>query len=77
MRVYYFGEIADIIGKTTDDLVLKNASVSELLSYLQSTHKLLVDDIHIAVNHQIVSKEKDTQLNETDEIAVLSPFAGG
>ena len=77
MRVHYFGEIADIIGKTTDDLVLKNASVSELLSYLQSTHKLLVDDIHIAVNHQIVSKEKDTQLNETVEIAVLSPFAGG
>ncbi|MEJ6785910.1 MAG: MoaD/ThiS family protein, partial [Bacteroidota bacterium] len=63
MRVHYFGEIADIIGKNTDDLVLKNASVSELLSYLQSTHKLLVDDIHIAVNHQIVSKEKDTQLN--------------
>ncbi len=42
MRVHYFGEIADITGKTTDDVVLRNASVAELLSYLQSTHKLLV-----------------------------------
>ena len=77
MKVHYFGEIADITGKTTDNVVLKNASVAELLSYLQSTYKLLADDIHIAINHQLVSKEKDTQLNETDEIAVLSPFAGG
>jgi molybdopterin synthase sulfur carrier subunit len=77
MKIHYFGEIADITGKTTDDVVLKNASVAELLSYLQSTYKLLADDIHIAINHQLVSKEKDTQLNETDEIAVLSPFAGG
>jgi molybdopterin synthase sulfur carrier subunit len=77
MKVHYFGEIADVTGKTTDNIVLNNASVAELLSYLQTTYKLLADDIHIAINHQLVSKEKDTQLNETDEIAVLSPFAGG
>jgi molybdopterin synthase sulfur carrier subunit len=77
MKVNYFGEVADITGKTTDDVVLENASIAELLSYLQSRYKLLSDDIHIAVNHELVSKEKDTQLNETDQIAVLSPFAGG
>ena len=77
MKVNYFGEIADITGKTSDDVVLNNASVSALLAYLASTYNLLSDDIHIAVNHQLVSKEKEIQLTDTDEIAVLSPFAGG
>ncbi len=77
MKVNYFGEIADITGKTADDIVLNNASVADLLAYLASTYNLLSDDIHIAVNHQLVSKEKEIQLTDTDEIAVLSPFAGG
>jgi len=51
--------------------------VTDLLAYLASTFNLLSDDIHIAVNHQLVSKEKEIQLTDTDEIAVLSPFAGG
>jgi molybdopterin synthase sulfur carrier subunit len=77
MKINYFGEIAEITNQTSESLVLKNASLSKLLLYLQSTYKIQVEDIHIAVNHEIIAIDKDINLKETDEIAVLSPFAGG
>lgn len=77
MKINYFGEIADITNQTSEDIVLKNGSLSMLLSYLQSTYNIQVEDIHIAVNHEITAINKDISLKETDEIAVLSPFAGG
>ena len=44
---------------------------------IKSTYKLHIEDIHIAVNHDIVSINENINLKETDEVAILSPFAGG
>lgn len=77
MKINYFGEIADITNQTSENVIFKNGSLSMLLSYLQSTYKIQVENIHIAVNHEITPINKDIKLKETDEIAVLSPFAGG
>lgn len=77
MKINYFGEIADITKQTTEHVELKDGLVSELLSYLLTKYKLDVEDMHIAVNHEIVSTYEDVSIREHDEVAVLSPFAGG
>jgi len=77
MNIKYFGEIAEITKKTSEQIELKDMSLNELKTYLNSTYKLALEDIHIAVNHDIVSMYEDISLTATDEIAILSPFAGG
>lgn len=77
MKILYFGEVAEITDKIAENVLLKDNSLSELVSYLLSTYELAVEDIHIAINHTIVSINEPINLKETDEIAVLSPFAGG
>jgi|TARA_B110000503_G_scaffold141311_1_gene234397 sulfur-carrier protein len=77
MRITYFGEIADITGKTTEELMIKGETLHEVISYLSSTYNLTSNDFYVAINHKLVAMDKDIHLNENDEVALLSPFAGG
>jgi len=77
MKVDYFGEIAEITKKTSEDISLKEKSLLELVVYLSENYKICSEDIHIAVNHTIMPIDENVNLKETDEVAVLSPFAGG
>ena len=77
MKINYFGEIAEITNKASEDLNLSEATLSQLLSYLLSSYNLHAEDLHIAINHDIVSVHENFDLKESDEVAVLSPFAGG
>jgi len=77
MKVNYFGAIAEMTHKTSEDVELKNTSLSELLGYLKSTYKIDTKDVKIAVNHDIISPNESINLKESDEIAILSSFAGG
>jgi sulfur-carrier protein len=77
MKITYFGELADITGKTTEELTLKGETLHEVISYLSSTYNLTSDDFYVAINHKLVAMHNDIHLNENDEMALLSPFAGG
>ena len=77
MTIKYFGEIADVTNKTNELVVLKELTLSELKTFLSTNYKLNLEDIHIAINHTIISKDEERTLSLTDEIAILSPFAGG
>ena len=77
MEVKYFGEIAEKTKATSQTITLEKNSLFELLSFLKDTYSIESKDIHIAVNHNLISKETDLEFNNNDEIAILSPFAGG
>lgn len=77
MEVKYFGEIAERTDTTSQNISLEKKSLFELLSFLKDTYGIESNDIHIAVNHNLISKEVDLEFDSSDEIAVLSPFAGG
>ena len=77
MRITYFGEIADITGKTTEEMAIKGETLHEVISYLSRTYNLTFDDFYIAINHKLVAMDNDIRLNDNDEVALLSPFAGG
>ncbi|WP_075344504.1 MoaD/ThiS family protein [Tenacibaculum agarivorans] len=77
IKVIYFGKIADVAKKSSEEIDLKESSTSNLIAFLQEKYKLSLEDIKIAVNQNLISKEDNLELKETDEIAILSAFAGG
>lgn len=77
MEIKYFGEIAERTATTSQHISLEKKSLFELLSFLKDTYGIDSNDIHIALNHNLISKEVDLEFDNSDEIAVLSPFAGG
>lgn len=77
MKVIYFGKIADVAQKTSEEIALKDNSISSLIEFLQDKYQLQLDDMQVAVNHNLISKSATLILKETDEIAILSAFAGG
>lgn len=77
MNIKYFGEIADITSKTTETITLPENSVAALLTYLKEHYKLSEGDFYVAVNHKLADASRNIQLTDTDEVAILSPFAGG
>ena len=77
MVVKYFGELEDVTGKSDEEIELKNAHLSSLKTYLIDTYPLNLERCRIAVNHKLVEWDADLELSLKDEVAILSPFAGG
>lgn len=77
MEIKYFGEIAEKTNKNNETINLDKQSLFELISFLENKYNILTKDIQIAVNHNLVSKDIDISFNDKDEVAILSPFAGG
>ncbi len=77
INIKYFGQVAEITGKTEDNLVLEDTStVKGLNDQLRDLYQLESTYYRISVNQEIMNNE-DAVLNEGDEIALLPPFAGG
>lgn len=76
MKITYFGEIADKTCKNSEN-VEKISSINSLILFLKDNYELNESDFHIAINHSLLESSAEKNLDETDEIAVLSAFAGG
>ncbi len=77
IRIRYFGQIAEVIGKEEEHRdVTDGSTLNELELELKSRYKL--EDIYyqIALNQQM-EEIKETVLNNNDEVAFMPPFAGG
>ena len=77
MNIKYFGEIADITGQTAEVIVFQENSLETLLGYLKKNYQLSENDFYLAINHQLADTTQNIQIADTDEVAILSPFAGG
>ncbi|MGS0747636.1 MoaD/ThiS family protein [Halpernia sp. GG3] len=76
MKITYFGEIADKTCKSSENLE-EITSINSLIIFLKDNYELNESDFHIAINHSIIESSAEKNLDETDEIAILSAFAGG
>lgn len=75
MTVKVFGQLVDIIGNNSFDVV-DATNTDELLKLLQSKYPLLKNSkFKIAVNKNIIRLNTDLQADA--EIALLPPFSGG
>ncbi len=75
LHIQYFGEIAEKTDKTSEHITLQVLETSQVLTYLKKTYQIEKNGIQVAVNQELITE--NTLLKETDEIAILSPFAGG
>mgnify|MGYP000945106185 CR=1 FL=1 len=77
MIIKYFGELEDTTGVSGEDVELKGKDLEALAKYLVETYQIDLKQYRIAINHNIIAWEDDVKIGPTDEIAILSPFAGG
>ncbi|OMP30544.1 MoaD/ThiS family protein [Mangrovimonas sp. DI 80] len=75
--IKYFGAVAEITQCTEEHIEVKNETLSDILEQLFKKYELQQLPIHIALNANLVSIEAETAIANTDEIALLPPFAGG
>ncbi len=81
IHVLYFASLREQLGCSEEQLPARYETVSELLSELArrgevwSTVLLNHETLHIAVNHEIASRE--TRLQAGDEVAFFPPVTGG
>jgi molybdopterin converting factor small subunit len=77
LTIHYFGEIADKTGLKSEKLESRGQQISLVLAELQEKYALQNGEFQVAVNHQLIDVSQDQKVSETDEIALLSAFAGG
>ena len=79
VRVLFFGVIKELIGKSHDDVDIRDGgSVRELLEHYESTVPELrrwFSSLALAVNQEYA--RPDTILKPNDEVALLPPVSGG
>ncbi|WP_439489350.1 MoaD/ThiS family protein [Algoriphagus sp.] len=77
ITVNYFGNIAEAAQNDSEILDVKAIKLDELLSLLDAKYDLGKFQFQVAINRKIVSRQQGVTISETDEIALLPPFAGG
>ena len=75
--VNYFGNIAEVAQSDSESLEGNSMKLSELLDMLESKYSIAQFPFQVAVNRKIVSKQLDLTISDSDEVALLPPFAGG
>lgn len=73
----YFGNIAEAARSDSETLEHTAMSLAELLALLDSKYAIAKLPFQVAVNRKIVSKQQPLNISDSDEIALLPPFAGG
>ena len=77
ITVNYFGNIAEAAQGDSETIDQKSMSLDELLNLLDSKYDIRKFQFQIAINRKIVSKDQALIISDTDEVALLPPFAGG
>ena len=77
ITVNYFGNIAEAAQGDSETIDQKSMSLEGLLNLLDSKYDIRKFQFQIAINRKIVSKDQALIILDTDEVALLPPFAGG
>ncbi len=75
IKIKYFGQLTEIIGKTEDEISTKSENIIDLKKDLMKLHPVLKEyTIQIAQNNKIIG-EKD--ILNSSQIDIFPPFSGG
>jgi molybdopterin synthase sulfur carrier subunit len=77
ITVNYFGNIAEAAQSSSETLDHDSMSLGDLLELLDSKYSIAQFPFQVAVNRKIVSKQQALNISDSDEVALLPPFAGG
>ena len=75
IKIKYFGQLIEIIGKTKDEISTESENIIDLKKDLIKLHPVLKEHtIQIAQNNKIMG-EKD--ILNSSQIDIFPPFSGG
>ena len=77
IEVKYFGAVAEKTQCEFEKVAFAEVSLQDLLRDLNEKYRFESLSFSVAVNQKIVSKAADYQLQTSDIVALLPPFAGG
>jgi molybdopterin converting factor small subunit len=77
ITINYFGNIAEATQSDSETLDHTSMSLGELLDLLDSKYAIGQFPFQVAINRKIVSKQQAVTISDSDEVALLPPFAGG
>jgi sulfur-carrier protein len=77
IEVKYFGAVAEKTQCEFEKVALAEVSLQDLLRDLNEKYQFASLSFSVAVNQKIVSKAANYQLQTSDIVALLPPFAGG
>ena len=83
MKILYFSWIKDKIGKTHEDVQIKDniKTIDDLIAYLkksnESYEKVFKDTSSIKVSINMETANFKDQINNNDEVAFFPPMTGG
>ena len=83
MKILYFSWIKDKIGKTHEDIQIKDniKTIDDLIAYLkksnESYEKVFKDTSSIKVSINMETANFKDQINNNDEVAFFPPMTGG
>ena len=83
MKILYFSWIKDKIGKTHEDIQIKDniKTIDDLIAYLkksnESYEEIFKDTSSIKVSINMETANFKDQINNNDEVAFFPPMTGG
>ncbi|TDP02044.1 MoaD/ThiS family protein [Flavobacterium sp. 245] len=77
IEIKYFGAVAEKTKCEFEKLSFSEVSLQQLLQDLDEKYAFESLTFSVAVNQKIVSKTQEYQLQASDIVALLPPFAGG
>lgn len=76
LKILYFGIFRDITGKFSETVDFDGKYLNDLKNFLKQRYPGIENDnMIVSINFRYV--ENNPELNENDEIAIMSPVNGG
>lgn len=76
LKILYFGIFRDITGKFSETVDFDGKYLNDLKNFLKQRYPGIENDnMIVSINFRYV--ENNPELNESDEIAIMSPVNGG
>ncbi|MGC8663767.1 MAG: MoaD/ThiS family protein [Thermoplasmata archaeon] len=76
IKILYFGIYRDITGKTSEIIDFDGKYLNDFKAYLNKRYSnIMKENVIVSINYVYV--EKNIELKENDEIAIMSPVSGG
>ncbi|WP_299108474.1 MoaD/ThiS family protein [uncultured Winogradskyella sp.] len=75
--IKYYGAIAEETKCSEEQMAVSDLKISDCMALLNKKYNLNAFEVSIALNQNLVEIDSTIKLNDSDELALLPPFAGG
>ncbi|MDN3491894.1 MoaD/ThiS family protein [Winogradskyella bathintestinalis] len=75
--IKYYGAIAEATQCNEEHIAVADLNISDCVELLSAKYNLNAFEITVALNQNLVDIDSTIKLTDSDEIALLPPFAGG